>query len=112
MPELKIVFVVFYWLLIYMLLWTVSSVKAGRVNAFDDRLKGYTECMAGGTRKDYNCDSLRLDLEAETNPLAEIVNNILTAFINFATLPFVVQFQTVKHNIKQVKKRLSIRSIK
>ena len=63
--------------------------------------------MAGGDRKDHDCHNLRLDLEAETNFVIEVIYLILTAFLNFASLPFVIQFQTVKHTVRQAKRRLS-----
>lgn len=65
--------------------------------------------MAGGDRKDHDCHELRLDFEAETNIALEIIYLIPVAFLNFASLPFVIQFHTVKHRVRQVSRKLSTR---
>ena len=62
--------------------------------------------MAGGNRKDHDCHNLRLDLEAETYPVLEVIYRTSTAFLNFASLPLVVQFQAIKNFIKQAAKKL------
>ena len=61
--------------------------------------------MAGGNRKHHDCHELRLDLEAEINPVLEVMNFILIASLNCATLPFVIQFQTVKKLIAQAARK-------
>ena len=58
--------------------------------------------MAGGYRKDHDCHRLKLILEAETNPVVEVIFLMLFAFANLVSLPFVVQFQTVKNLVKQL----------
>ena len=63
--------------------------------------------MAGGNRRDHDCNSLRMDLEAEISPVLEIVTFISIAFLNFATLSFVIQFQTVKNSVKQVARKFN-----
>ena len=63
--------------------------------------------MAGGDRKDHDCHKLRLDFEAERNFTIEVIYLILTAFLNFASLPFVIQFRTVKHRVRQATQRLT-----
>ena len=100
MPELKISFVLFYWVVHAVLLWTSVSVRSGRNDIFDYHLRSYTDCMAGGYRRDHDCNSLRMDLEAESNPVIEVIMFLLTGLPNFATLPFVIQYQTVKNSVK------------
>ena len=63
--------------------------------------------MAGGIRKDHDCQELRLNVEAESYPLVEAFYLILLSFLNFSTLPFVIQFQTVKQRLQQVTQRLA-----
>ena len=99
-PELKISFVLFYWVICAVLLWTGVSVRTGRNNILDYHLRRYTDCMAGGNHKDHNCSSLRMELESESNPMVEVIIFFLTGFLNFASLPFVIQFQTVKKLVK------------
>ena len=108
-PEVKIGFVLFYWLILTILIWTTASIRNGRDDTFAYNLRAYADCMAGGNRKDHDCHKLRLDLEAETNFVIEAIYLILVAFLNFASLPFVIQFQTVKHTVRQVTRRLSAR---
>ena len=100
-PELKIIFVVFYWLVLSAMIWTGAGIKAGRKDAFDFYLRNYADCMAGGNRNGHDCHKLRLELEAQTVPVLEVVYFTMVAFVNFALLPLVVQFQTVKHTIRQ-----------
>ena len=89
------------------MIWTTASIRNGRDDTFAYTLRSYADCMAGGDRKDHDCHNLRLDLEAETNFVIEVIYLILIAFLNFASLPFVIQFQTVKHTVRQAKRRLS-----
>ena len=62
--------------------------------------------MAGGNRKNHDCHMLRQDLEAES-PIVEIIYLILASFVNFASLPFVIQFQTVKSRLSGASRRFS-----
>ena len=104
---MKIGFVLLYWLVLTILIWTSASIRNGRDNTFARTLKSYTDCMAGGDRKDHDCHELRLNFEAETNFAIEVIYLILIAFLNFASLPFVIQFHTVKHRVRQASRRLS-----
>ena len=106
-PEVKIVFVIFYWLIHSLMVWTASSIRAGREDIFSHNLRSFADCMSGGIRRDHDCHKLRIDLEAEMNPVLEIMTFISIAFLNFATLSFVIQFQTVKNSVRQVAKKLS-----
>ena len=106
-PEVKIGFVLLYWLAITILIWTNLSIRNGRVDTFAQTLRRYIDCMAGGDRKDHDCRTLRLDFEAETNFTIEVIYLVLIAFLNFASLPFVIQFRTVKHRVTQAARRIS-----
>ena len=64
--------------------------------------------MAGGIRKDHDCQELRLKVEAESYPLIEVFYLILLSFLNLSTLPFVIQFQTVKQRLQQAAQRLAL----
>ena len=89
----------FYWV-VYSTLRCISfSIRAGRAGIFDYYLRSYIDCMAGGTRRDHDCQSLRMNLEAESNHVIEIIFFLLYAFLSFAIIPFVIQFQTVKKSI-------------
>lgn len=63
--------------------------------------------MAGGNRKDHDCQNLRQHLEADVKPVVEVIYLVLIAFLNFASLPFVIQFQTVKHSVRRVTRKFS-----
>ena len=99
-PEVKIVFVLLYWLVINILVWAHFSVRANRVDAFDYHLRSFADCMGGGNRKDHDCRELKVYLENDVNPVIEIIYFTLVAFLNFASLPFVIQFRTVKHRVR------------
>ena len=99
-PEIKITFVLFYFVFYDVLLWTIVSVRSGRNDTFDYYLRSYADCMAGGNRRDHDCNSLRMDLEAESNPVLEVIMFLLTGLLNLASLPFVIQYQTVKNSVK------------
>ena len=101
---MKITFVLFYWVIYDVLLWTSISVRAGRNDIFDYYLRSYADCMAGGYRRDHDCNSLRMDLEAESNPIVEMILVLLTGLLNFASLPFVIQYQTVKNSVKATRR--------
>ena len=98
-PEVKFVFVICYWLVHSIVIVTASSIRDGRLDIFYYHLRNYADCMAGGNRKDHDCHRLRQDLEAETSPLMEPIIFISIALLNYATLSFVIQFQTVKNSI-------------
>ena len=79
------------------MLYTASSVRDGRDDSTMRHLISYIDCMAGGNRRDHDCNSLRLDVESDTTPVVDAISAISIAFLNFATLPFVIQFQTIKN---------------
>ena len=106
-PEVKIAFILFYWLIESVLFWTVSGIRSGRDDAFEQHLRSYANCMAGGDRKDHDCHSLRMSLDTGTNPVLEFTGLILIALLNFVTLAFVVQFQTVKKSLRRATRNLS-----
>ena len=64
--------------------------------------------MAGGIRKDHDCQELRLKVEAESYPVIDAFNHILFSLLNFSTLPFVIQFQTIKQKLQQAAQRLAL----
>ena len=101
-PEVKIVFVLVYWLVITTALFTSVSIKAGRADMFYYHIKRYIGCMAGGHRKHLDCHSLRQDFEAGVNPTLEIIYLLFVAFLNFSSIPFVIQFRTVKRLINRL----------
>ena len=84
------------------MLFTNFSIRASRSEIFDYYLRNYADCMAGGNRKHHDCHSLRIDFEAKSIVMIEIVHLILVAFLNFASLPFVIQFQTIKSSIQRL----------
>lgn len=106
-PEVKIAFVLFYWLIESAVFWTVASIRASRDEAFDQHLRSYANCMAGGDRRDHDCHSLRMNLEIRTNPVLEFTSIILVTLLNFVTLAFVIQFQTVKRSLRRATRTLS-----
>ena len=57
--------------------------------------------MAGGSRKEHNCHELREDLEDNATFVLEVISLFFLALQNFASLPFVIQFQTIKKTITQ-----------
>ena len=106
MPEVKIVFVLLYWLLCSTLTWTYFSIVDGRADIINNILERYVECRAGGNRVGHDCHMLRQDLAAETIPALEVTYLISIAFLNFASLPFVVEFQAIKKCVRQAAKKL------
>ena len=63
--------------------------------------------MAGGNHEHHDCACLRLDLESETSPVVDAISIVLTAFLNFASLSFVIQFQTVKNIMTQALRKIT-----
>ena len=68
--------------------------------------------MAGGNRKDHDCHDLRANLVAETNLVIDVTYIISTAFLNFVSLSFVIQFQTIKNVIGKAVKKFSAKTTK
>ena len=90
------------------MVYTASSIRDGRGDIFDHHLRSYMDCMAGGNRENHDCHSLRLDIESETNPVVDVITITTFAFLNFATLPLVIQFQTVKNVIRKTARKFNI----
>ena len=86
----------FYFLLLTIILWASLSSTGDR---FHEGLRRFTDCMAGGNRKDHDCHELREDLESNAISELEVISLLFLAFPNFASLPFVIQFQTIKRSI-------------
>ena len=64
--------------------------------------------MAGGNREGHDCHMLRLDLQAETIPALEVVYLIIIAFLNFVTLPFVLEYQAIKKSMREATNKLKL----
>ena len=94
------------------MLYAAISVRAGRDDIFDHHLRSFTDCMAGGNRRDHGCNGLRMDLEAETNPVVDVFSIISNAILNFASLSFVIQFQTIKRVVGKAVKKFHAKTIK
>ena len=105
-PEVKIVFLLSYWLMTNLIVWTSLSIINGRADVIHNKLERYVHCMTGGNREGHHCCMLRLDLEAETFPALEVIYLMLIAFLNFGSLPFVIEFQTIKKRVRQAAKKL------
>ena len=88
----------FYTLLLTTVLSTSLSSTGDR---FNEDLRRFTDCMAGGIRKEHDCHELRKDLEDNATFVLEVISLFFLAFQNFASLPFVIQFQTIKKSITQ-----------
>ena len=95
--------------MITILLFASFSIRAGRTEIFKYYLRSYADCMAGGHRKHHDCHSLRVDFEAESTVALEIVYLIFIAFLNFASLPFVIQFRTIKKSIQRLSSNIRTR---
>lgn len=106
-PEIKIIFVLLYWLITNVVICTNYSIRASRDDTFHDNIRRYADCMAGGIHNYDDCHELRTDLETEINPVLEVLNYIFIALLNFASLPFVVQFETMKKSVQRATSKLN-----
>lgn len=97
-PEVKTVFILSYWLLFTAVLWTSLGIRTGRD---DSKLTSSAESMAGGNHEDHDCHSLKLSLEVELHPVVDALILIFVAFISCASVPFVIQVQSVQNSLKQ-----------
>ena len=86
------------------MVFTAISRRAGRDDTFDYYLRSYVDCMAGGNRRDHDCQEIKSQLEAETNSMVEVTNMMFNAFLNFASLPFVIQFKTIKNVVSKLRR--------
>ena len=68
--------------------------------------------MAGGNRKDHDCHDSRANLEAEANPVVDVVYIISTTFLNFVSLSFVIQFRTIKNVVGKAAKKFNTKTSK
>ena len=90
-------------------IWTGFSIYYGRADVVASILERYVHCMVGGNREGHDCHMLRLDLNAETVPAPLQVTYLISiAFLNFASLPFVIEFQAVKKRFSQASIRLKL----
>ena len=66
--------------------------------------------MAGGNREHHDCHSLRLDIESETIPVVDVITIMSIAFLNFVSLTFVIQFQTIKNLVGKAAKKFNAKA--
>ena len=90
------------------MLYTALSIRAGRSDIIMHHLISYVDCMAGGNRRDHDCQSLKLDIESETFPVIDAILIISTGFLNFSTLSFVIQFKTIKNIVGKAVRKFKI----
>ena len=110
-PEVKISFVIVYWLVVAVVFWTALSIRDSRIDVINSLLRSYTDCEAGGSRKNHDCRMLRVDLEAEVSPALEITFFVFVALQNFSSLPFVVEFHALKKFVIQATNKFSTKTI-
>lgn len=106
-PELKIIFVLFYILAESTSIWIFMSISAGTFDTFYQMLRSYADCMVGGNRKYHDCHMLKSDIDNTTSFVGFIINFTLIGFQNFVHLTFVIQFQTVKKSIQQAVRKFN-----
>ena len=70
----------------------------------------YFRCMSTGTNNP-DCEKFRRQFQEDSFPSLEAIYVILSGFLNFANLPFIVQFRTVKQSVRRVTKRVSVKSL-
>lgn len=70
----------------------------------------YVSCMSTGTNNP-NCERFRRQFEEDSYPSLEAIYVILSGFLNFSNLPFIVQFKTVKQSVRRATRRLSTKSL-
>ena len=108
-PEVKL-FVMFCFLLVIMTtVWTSFSVRDGSANSLQFYLEQYWRCMAGGTNRSHTCEKFRNEFEKLSYPGLECIYLILFTFLNFSSLPFVIQYKAVKQSVKEATKRLRLK---
>ena len=65
--------------------------------------------MSGGTSRSNTCEPYRREFESLSHPGLECFYLILFAFLNFVSLPFVIQYKTVKRSVKEATRRLTLK---
>jgi len=65
--------------------------------------------MAGGSQRSHTCEPYRREFESLSHPGLECTYLILFAFLNFSSLPFVIQYKTVKRSVKEATRRLTLK---
>jgi len=109
-PEIKIFLILCYLLAFMVTIWTTQSIAAGNVDDFKYHLTRYITCMAQGIRENEDCQSYKKEVENLSLPELHVIYTVLFAFLNFSSLPLVVQFRTVKDSVRQAARRMSRRS--
>jgi len=89
--------------------WTSFSIRDGSADSFGFYLTQYWRCMAGGSRRSVTCEPYRREFESLSHPGLECTYLILFAFLNFSSLPFVIQYKTVKRSVKEATRRLTLK---
>ena len=108
-PEVKL-FIMFCYLLVIMItVWTSFSIRDGTASSFEYHLGQYWRCMAGGASRSHTCEKFRNEFEGLTHPGLECFYLILFTFLNFSSLPFVIQYKTVKRSVKEATRRLTLK---
>ena len=108
-PEVKLFMMFSYLLVIMITAWTSFSIRDGTANSFQFYLEQYWRCMAGGASRSHTCEKFRNEFESLTHPGLECTYLILFTFLNFSSLPFVIQYKTVKRSVKEATKRLNLK---
>ena len=65
--------------------------------------------MSTGTNNS-DCEQFRRAFEKDSFPSLEALYIILSGFLTFSNLPFIIQFRTVKQSVRRATKRLSVKN--
>ncbi|XP_065891009.1 uncharacterized protein [Dysidea avara] len=108
-PEVKLFFMFCYLLVIMIMVWTSFSIRDGSANSFRFYLEQYWRCMSGGTGRSDTCEPYRREFESLSHPGLECTYLILLAFLNLSSLPFVIQYKTIKRSVREATRRITLK---
>ena len=65
--------------------------------------------MSGGTSRSDTCEPYRREFESLSHPGLECTYLILFAFLNLSSLPFVIQYKTIKRSVRDATRRITLK---
>jgi len=104
-PEVKVFILLCYIFVLMGFLWISFTISVSKFEEFEYYINEYARCMAGGVRNGLDCSELENKFEHENLKYFQVANLVMHAFLNWAYLPLVLSYHSLK---KLVKKFLSL----
>ena len=104
-PEVKLLIVFFYFLIVLFVYWTDFSIQLRNRDKLFTAVNNYASCVRYGDNP--MCDKYLNDVRDASFPALSAMSLLMTSLVNFSNVLFVLQFREVKKTLRRLTRRFT-----